>query len=176
MTSNAPAPVAEQHATPEIRLLTTIAWIAGPTLIFVGWFLMSMIAGSQKPGGRQDGTSLALVFLFAIITSFPLIVVSLIGGATTMLSASLRTQGFMNLFALIWNAAIFIIYFGLLGIVGSLPEDGFPITARTIGALIPIALITTILPIALYIINRKRIHQAASAIPTPLAVASTYDI
>ena len=175
MSNDPAATVADAQATPDIRMLTTIAWIAGPTIIFVGWFLMSIIAGSQRPGAADYETSFGLVFLFALITSVPLIIVSLIGGATTMFSESLKTQRVMNLMALIWNAIVFAIYFGLLGIIGSLPEDGFPITPLTISALIPIALVTVILPVALYLFNRRVIARAPAAVPAPLP-ANTYDI
>jgi hypothetical protein len=166
------------EATTDIRMVTTIAWIAGPTIIFIGWFLMSLISGSQRVGGLRDQTSLGLVFLFAVITSFPLIVVSLIGGGATMLSDSLRTQRVMNVMALCWNAVVFAIYFGLIGIVGTLQENGFPVTPVTVLALIPIALITTVLPIVLFVVNRRRIHRrlvAAAAAPAPVAVVATQD-
>jgi hypothetical protein len=163
MTILPAVPVTSRQGTPEVRMFTTIAWIAGPTVIFVGWFLMSMIAGSQKPGGATDNTSLGLVFLFALITSIPLIIVSLVGGVTTLLSDSLRTLSVMNVIALIWNAIIFVIYFGLFGIIGSLPKDGFPVTSLTIAALIPISLVTLVLPVALFFVNRRAIRKAMAA-------------
>lgn len=175
MTNLPTAPAAEPEATPDVRMITAIAWVAGPTIIFVGWFLMSVIAGSQRPRAVQDQTSLALVFVFAVITSVPLIIVSLVGGATTMLSMSLKTQRTMNLLALIWSAIVFAIYFGLFGIVGSLPEDGFPITPLTVAALIPIALITLVLPIVLFVISRRNIRKASAA-PAPTQAAYVFEI
>ena len=163
MTNQTAAPVTSRQGTPDVRMLTTIAWVAGPTIIFVGWFLMGLVAGSQKPGGATDSTSLGLVFLFALITSVPLIIISLVGGVTTLLSESLRTLAVMNVIALIWNAIIFVIYFGLFGIIGSLPKDGFPVTAVTVAALIPIALVTIVLPIALFLYNRRAIKRATAA-------------
>lgn len=174
MATQFTARVAAAEAAPHARMLTTIAWIAGPTVIFVGWFLMSIIAGSQRPGGIQDGTPIALLFLFALITSVPLIIVSLIGGITTMLSSTLRTQRVMNLMALFWNGVTFAIYFGLFGIVGTLTEDGFPVTSTTVSALIPIALITMVLPIVLYLVGRRTLIRAEAA-PAPRP-PDVYDI
>ncbi len=175
MTKLTAAPVTSRQGAPDVRMLTTIAWVAGPTIIFVGWFLMSMIAGSQKPGGATDNTSLALVFLFALITSIPLIIVSLVGGVTTLLSESLKTLSVMNVIALAWNGIIFAIYFGLFGIIGSLPKDGFPVTGLTIAALIPIALVTIVLPIGFFLYNRRAIARATEA-DRALQPAISYDI
>lgn len=166
---------AKADASADVRMLITIAWVAGPTVIFVGWFLMSLIAGSQRPLAGQDGTPIALLFVFALITSVPLIIISLVGGLTTMLSTSTKTQRTLNLFALLWSAVVFAIYFGLFGIVGTVTENGFPVTAKTVAALVPIALITLALPIALFFVARSRI--ARGAIPVVAAEpAYGYDI
>lgn len=178
---------AAADSSADVRMLITIAWVAGPTVIFVGWFLMCLIAGSQRPLAGQDGTPIALLFVFALITSVPLIIISLVGGLTTMLSTSAKTQRTLNLFALLWSAIVFAIYFGLFGIVGTVTENGFPVTPKTVLALIPIALITLVLPIALFLIARGRIAQGAvpspadspAATPAPAAVADSsygYDI
>ena len=169
MTTSYGSPGADEQSGPDIRILTAISWVVGPTVIFLGWFLMAVIAGSQRPGAPQDETPLALIFLFALITSVPLILVSLAGGVTTMLTSTVPNQRRMNFFGLVWNIMVFGIYFGFLGIIGSLPEDGFPITPVTISALIPISLITIVVPIVLYLINRRTIGAASTAVSATTA-------
>jgi hypothetical protein len=169
MTNPPEVAIREREATNDIRLIVAIAWIAGPTACFVGWFLQSLIAGSQQanPGGydRQIG----LVLLFAFITSIPLVIVSLIGAGAAIFSDRLRTQQLLNTIALIWSVMVFLLYFGLFGAVATLTKDGFPITVLTMVTLVVIALLTIAVPVVLYLVVRRRI-QVASVPRTPADV------
>jgi hypothetical protein len=164
--------VHEDEASNDIRLLVAIAWIAGPTACFVGWFLQSLIAGSQQqiPGGydRQIG----LVLLFAFITSIPLVIISLIGAGAAIFSDRLRTQGVLNMIALVWSVMVFVLYFGLFGAVGTLTQNGFPVTPLTMATLVIIAWLSISVPVVLFFVIRRRIKAAQN--PAPPAV--TFDI
>jgi hypothetical protein len=164
--------VHEDEAANDVRLLVAIAWIAGPTASFVGWFLQSLIAGSQQqlPGGydRQIG----LVLLFAFITSIPLVIVSLIGAGAAIFSDRLRTQSILNVIALVWSVMVFLLYFGVFGAVGTLTQNGFPVTTLTMATLVIIAWLTISIPVVLFFIIRRRI-KAAQNPPPP---ANTFEI
>jgi hypothetical protein len=172
MTEQTSIVVREDEATNDVRLLVAIAWVVGPTASFVGWFLQSLIAGSQQqnPGGydRQIG----LVLLFAFITSIPLVIISLIGAGAAIFSDRLRTQSVLNVIALIWSVMVFLLYFGLFGAVGTLTENGFPVTGLTIATLVVIAWLSITVPVVLFFVIRRRISAAMNA-PAP---ADTFDI
>jgi hypothetical protein len=172
MTNPPEVTVREREATNDIRLIVAIAWIAGPTACFVGWFLQSLIAGSQQvnPGGydRQIG----LVLLFAFITSIPLVIVSLIGAGAAIFSDRLRTQRVLNIIALIWSGMVFLLYFGLFGAVGTLTENGFPVTTLTMITLVIIAWLSISVPVVMFFIIRRRINAAAA----PQTPADVFEI
>jgi hypothetical protein len=172
MTNPPEVTVREREATNDIRLIVAIAWIAGPTACFVGWFLQSLIAGSQQvnPGGydRQIG----LVLLFAFITSIPLVIVSLIGAGAAIFSDRLRTQQLLNTIALIWSGMVFLLYFGLFGAVATLTKDGFPITVLTMVTLVLIAVLTIAVPVVLFLVVRRRIKVVSA----PQAQADVFEI
>jgi heme/copper-type cytochrome/quinol oxidase subunit 3 len=162
MTNPAAFAVTEREATNDVRMLVAIAWIAGPTMIFAGWFLQSIIAGSQNQTVDKPDTQYGLLLLFAFITSIPLVIVSLIGAGAAIFSDRLRTQRVLNTMALIWSLVVFAIYFGLFGIIGTLADDGFAVTSTTVAALVPIVLIVLAVPIVLYFAIRHRIGRVAS--------------
>jgi hypothetical protein len=165
MVTETSAQSVEYEVPSDIRILVTIAWIAGPTLIFTGWFLASIVAGSQRSGGLSDGTPVPLLLLYALITSVPLVIISIIGGITAMLSDSVRTERALNLFALLWNLLVFGIYFGLFGITGTVQTNGFPVTAVTLAALIPLALLALAVPAALFLVTRHRMRRLVASAP-----------
>jgi len=160
--------VPEREATNDVRLIVAIAWIAGPTACFVGWFLQSLIAGSQQANPNGYDRQIGLVLLFAFITSIPLVIVSLIGAGAAIFSDRLRTQRVLNVMALVWSGMVFLLYFGLFGAVATLTKDGFPITPLTMTTLVAIALVTLAVPIVLFLLARRHLARAMSApLPTP---------
>ena len=168
MTNPAALAVQEREATNDVRMLVAIAWIAGPTACFVGWFLQSLIAGSQQPNPNGYDRQIGLVLLFAFITSIPLVIVSLIGAGAAIFSDRLRTQRVLNVIALVWSGMVFLLYFGLFGAVATLTKDGFPITPLTMTTLVAIALVTLAVPIVLFLLARQHLARAMSApLPTP---------
>jgi hypothetical protein len=174
MTSDTGFAVREREATNDVRMIIAIAWIVGPTAIFVGWFLQSLIAGSQRDTTNLPETQYGLMLLFAFITSIPLVLVSLIGAGAAVFSDRLRTQRIVNIMALVWSGMVFALYFGLFGAVGTLTKDGFPVTPTTMASLVVIALLTAAVPVVLFLIARRRI-AAADATPPP-APADQFDI
>jgi len=168
MTNPAALAVQEREATNDVRMLVAIAWIAGPTACFVGWFLQSLIAGSQQANPNGYDRQIGLVLLFAFITSIPLVIVSLIGAGAAIFSDRLRTQRVLNVMALVWSGMVFLLYFGLFGAVATLTKDGFPITPLTMTTLVAIALVTLAVPIVLFLLARQHLARAMSApLPTP---------
>jgi len=168
MTNPAALAVQEREATNDVRMLVAIAWIAGPTACFVGWFLQSLIAGSQQVNPNGYDRQIGLVLLFAFITSIPLVIVSLIGAGAAIFSDRLRTQRVLNVMALVWSGMVFLLYFGLFGAVATLTKDGFPITPLTMTTLVAIALVTLAVPIVLFLLARQHLARAMSApLPTP---------
>jgi len=159
--------VPEREATNDVRLIVAIAWIAGPTACFVGWFLQSLIAGSQQPTVNGNDRQIGLVLLFAFITSIPLVIISLVGAGAAVFSDRLRTQVVLNVMALVWSVMVFALYFGLFGAVATLTKDGFPVTTLTLATLVVIALLTLAVPIVLFFAARHRIKAAPSAPLTP---------
>ena len=166
MTNPAALAVQEREATNDVRMLVAIAWIAGPTACFVGWFLQSLIAGSQQANPNGYDRQIGLVLLFAFITSIPLVIVSLIGAGAVIFSDRLKTQRILNTMALVWSLMVFLLYFGLFGAVATLTKDGFPITALTMTTLVAIALVTLAVPIVLFLVARQHIARAMAA-PQP---------
>ena len=174
MTNPAALAVQEREATNDVRMLVAIAWIAGPTACFVGWFLQSLIAGSQQANPNGYDRQIGLVLLFAFITSIPLVIVSLIGAGAAIFSDRLRTQRVLNVMALVWSGMVFLLYFGLFGAVATLTKDGFPVTPLTMTTLVAIALVTLAVPIVLFLLARRHITRAMSA-PLP-AEPESFDI
>jgi heme/copper-type cytochrome/quinol oxidase subunit 3 len=175
MTEPTAIRVHEGEATNDVRMIIAIAWIAGPTAIFVGWFLQSLIAGSQRDTTNLPETQYGLMLLFAFITSVPLVIVSLIGAGAAIFSDRLRTQRLLNLIALVWSGMVFALYFGLFGAVGTFTKDGFPVTPRTMTSLVIIALLALAVPVVLFLVARQHIGKAE--IHAAEAEASdTYDI
>ena len=173
MLNDAITAVPEQEATNDVRLFVSIAWIAGPTAMFVGWFLQSLFAGSQIPNPSGYPRQTGLLLLFAFITSIPLVIVSLIGVGAAIFSDRLSTMRRLNVMALIWSMMVFALYFGLFGAVGTLSKDGFPITVDTMVSLVIIVALSLAVPIILFLVVRRRITHAgaltASQPATPAA-------
>ena len=84
MTNETAIAVPEGEATNDIRMIVAAAWIAGPTAMFVGWFLQSVISSSQLPNPSGYPRQIGLLLLFAFITSIPLVVISLIGAGAAV--------------------------------------------------------------------------------------------
>jgi hypothetical protein len=171
MTNETAIAVPEREATNDIRMLVAATWIAGPTAMFVGWFLQSVISSSQIPNPSGYPRQTGLLLLFAFITSIPLVVISLIGAGAAVFSDRLRTQSVLNVMALVWSGMVFLLYFGLFGAVGTFTKDGFPITPLTIGSLLVIGSLSLAVPIVLYVVARHRIKAAERAVPAPEPVA-----
>jgi len=172
MTEQASMIVREDEATNDIRLLVAIAWIVGPTASFVGWFLQSLIAGSQQENIGGYDRQIGLVLLFAFITSIPLVLISLIGAGAAIFSDRLRTQSVLNTLALAWSVMVFLLYFGLFGAVGTLTENGFPVTGLTMATLVLIAWLSISVPVVLFFVIRRRIRAAMN----PPAPADSFEI
>ena len=171
MTNETAIAVPEGEATNDIRMIVAAAWIAGPTAMFVGWFLQSVISSSQLPNPSGYPRQIGLLLLFAFITSIPLVVISLIGAGAAVFSDRLRTQGVLNVMALVWSVMVFLLYFGLFGAVGTFTKDGFPITPITMGSLVLIGGLSLAVPIILFMVARHRIRAAQTAVPAPEPVA-----
>jgi hypothetical protein len=167
MTSPTAIAIHEGEATNDVRMLVAIAWVVGPTASFVGWFLQSLIAGSQRATINLPETQYGLMLLFAFITSIPLVIVSLIGAGAAIFSDKLRTQRLLNVIALVWSGMVFALYFGLFGAVGTFTKDGFPITALTMTTLVLIALVSIAVPVILFYVARRHIRTAERTLPPP---------
>lgn len=152
--------VDEDESANDVRMLTVICWIVGPTVIFAGWFLMAVIAGRQQDTPDRPATQYGLLLLFAFITSIPLVIVSLIGAGGSIVSDRLKTQSMLNTLAFVWSLVVFGIYFGLFGLIGTLSEGGFVVTSTTVAALIPTAFVALVVPALLFVFNRRRIQRA----------------
>jgi len=171
MTNEGAIAVAESEATNDVRMLVAAAWIAGPTAMFVGWFLQSLVSSSQIPNPSGYPRQTGLLLLFAFITSIPLVVISLIGAGAAVFSDRLHTQSVLNVMALVWAGMVFLLYFGLFGAVGTFTKDGFPVTPLTMGSLVVIGLLSLAVPIVLYVVARRHIRTAENATPPPEPVA-----
>jgi len=132
------------------RIYNTLSWVIGPTVIFLGWFLMLFIARTQSPTNSIGDTTIPWVAVAALIAAIPLIIVGLAGAVLSAITLTVRGQKTLTLITLAFNGVIFAVYFGMFGLVGSIPSNGIPVTATSIAFLAPISVLVLVPPIAFF--------------------------